>query len=117
MNNIATNTLTITFMLQFYELVSKIKKYEYILQRYQGVEVYTVIKGQQGSYKYQVTPELVTALKYAAFERYSCLRMLGAKEMLGSFLEQQTGHNQGGESNAPILRQRQGQIRSGRPNH
>jgi hypothetical protein len=117
MHGITTNATILTFVLQFYKLISNINRYERVLQKCRGCEIYTVINHDDGYYKYEVTQELIDTLKHSAFERYSSLRVLGAKDILESFLEQQKNQDHDGDSNDKVVRRHTSKKRSHRIEH
>src|SRR4051812_8359267 len=102
MNRIVANTTVLTFILQFYKIISNISRYERILENYDGCEIYEVIRCAGGCYKFPVTQELVEALKHSAFARYASLRKLGAIGILERFLERQQSQDNS-QTEAPIL--------------
>jgi hypothetical protein len=102
MDRIVANTTILTFILQFYKLVSNVDRFERLLEYYHACEINAVIKCDGQCYKFEVTQELIDILKHSAFERYSSLRALGATDILTSFLEKQKIQDHG-QSEAPVL--------------
>jgi len=102
MNGIVANTTILTFILQFYKLVSNIDRFERILHNYDGSEIKLVIKCDGTCYKFELTQDLVDTLKHSAFERYASLRELGAIGILESFLDKQRLQDHR-KSEAPVL--------------
>jgi hypothetical protein len=91
------NTVTI-FARQFREMIYRINSCESALRDASGDIVYIVKTDNSGGLKIILTTELIAGLKHAAFERYSSLMSLGAKELIEGILESHKHNALGGAS-------------------
>src|SRR4051794_37492995 len=74
------------FALQLHFMLESITRYERLNHHNTGS--FSIVRSDaDGDHKYQVTPELMECLKYAAFARYCSLISMGSKDIADTIIE------------------------------
>jgi hypothetical protein len=86
------NRMVRIFALQFNAMIERIHRYDDAMMQYRGLELSVVRSDSECNHSYLVTKEMLNGLKYAAFERFMSLHMLGATDIIDDIIKY---HNNG----------------------